>query len=158
MPITPFTRVGRRSHLVLSTMVLAGWLATGPALGPSARADLVGCRSDPVVVLSNGVTLDLSADIDDIVGDVQQVSYTLHIPAGTFPLAVIGTDGLMGLKESFAVSADGAPNTYATDTVVKTLAPGVGVVATTAAVARITIGKASATGQTPQHLQVSFST
>jgi hypothetical protein len=158
MPITPFTRVRYGRHLVLSTMVLAGWLATGPALGPGARADLVGCRSDPVVLLSNGVALDLSADIVDTIGDVQQVSYTLHVPADTFALAVIGTDGLMGLKESFSISADGAPNTYTTDTLVKTLAPGVGVVATTDAVALITIGQASATGQTPQHLKVSFST
>jgi hypothetical protein len=158
MPITPFTRVRYRRHLVLSTIVLAGWLATGPGLGLSAQADLIGCRSDPVVRLSNGVTLDLSADIDDTVDDVQQVSYTLHIPAGTFPLAVVGTDGIMGLKESFSVSTDSAPNAYTTDTVVTTLAPGVGVVATTAAVNVITIGQASATGKTPQHLQVSFST
>jgi hypothetical protein len=143
---------------VLSTVVLAGWLAAGPGLGLSAQADLVGCRSDPIVLLSNGVALDLSAAIDDTIGDVQQVSYTLHIPTGTFALAVIGTDGLMGLKESFSISADGAPHTYATDTAVTTLAPGVGVVATTAAVAVLTIGQASATGQTPQQLHVSFST
>ena len=107
---------------------LAAALLLAPAHTPAARAyDF--CRSDPAVLLSDGATVDLSAAIADSLADVQGVSYTLHTPPGTFVVAWAGTDGLMGLKETFRSIADAPTGTYASTTVVTTTATPVGVVA-----------------------------
>jgi len=68
---------GLKVTVVLTTLALL--------LAPrsSARAKISGCRSDPVVLLSTGVAVDLSAAIDDAATDVQQVAYTVHAPVGT---------------------------------------------------------------------------
>ena len=86
------------------------------------------------MLLSNGVLLDLSATINDSAADVQQTLYTLHAPVGTQVMAVLGTDGAIGLTERFAFSADAPANTYVTQTVVDTGAAGVSVTANTTVV------------------------
>ncbi len=89
---------------VLGGAVVASGLLAGGLPAPSAHAALA-CRSDPIVVLSNGVTLELSATIFDDVSDVQQVNYTLQAPKGVTVQRVITTDGAVGYKEHFAVQA-----------------------------------------------------
>lgn len=111
-----------------STLLSVGTLISSGA-PPAAHADLVICRSDPVITLSNGVTIDLSADITDGAADVRQVAYLLHIPLGIQVVAVVGTDGLIGLKEVFTVVADTLPGTYDSTTFVTTGQHGVAVTA-----------------------------
>jgi len=87
---------------------------------PSALAYVGGCRTDPVVVLSNGAALDLSAGISDNLSDVRSVVYVVHAPVGIHETAVINTSGLMGLKETVQFSADDAVNTFDVSTTVST--------------------------------------
>ena len=87
---------------------------------PSRSLAAVACRSDPIVILSNGIVLDLSATINDTVDDVTEVRYTLHVPSGIGIVTAISTDGAVGYRERFAVQADSAPGTYSTVIRVKT--------------------------------------
>jgi hypothetical protein len=149
-------RVRRRAGR-LALAVVAALLVLAHALLVTvtpAHAEIVGCRSDPVVTLSNGVTFDLSATIDDAASDVQQTLYVLHAPVGTQVVSVVGTDSLVGLTEHFAFYADEAPHTYATDTIVSTGASTIAVTANTVVVGASGSSAASASGQAQQDLQV----
>src|SRR5690349_4855527 len=90
-------------------------------LGPEAGyAAGIRCRSDPAVVLSNGAIIDLSADIDANLWDVQTVDYVLHVPAGVQALAVVRTPNWPTTKETFRIVADQPKNVYDSTTVVTT--------------------------------------
>ncbi len=122
----------------------------------TARASIGGCRSDPVVTLSNGVALDLSAAIDDTANDVRGTTYTLHAPVGTRVVAVAGTDGVLGLTERFVFQADQAASTYVTQTVVQTGQGGVAVSATTDVVGAGATLTGTAAGVSGQPLRVAL--
>lgn len=126
----------------LGAALLAAGLLAAPLGAPRADA-VVACRSDPIVVLSNGVVLDLSADIDDDASDVTSVRYTLHGPAGVWVARSLSTDGPVGYDESFAYIPDASAGVYRDETVVTTGAAPVGVTATVAG------GYASTLGVTP---------
>ena len=104
--------VGIRVLLGLEVSCLALVLAF--ARVPGAHAEVSVCYTDPVVVLSNGNTLDLSDTIGDNYLDVQQIVYTLHAPAGTSVANVIYTSGPIGPKESLRFYADQPAGQYAT--------------------------------------------
>lgn len=123
-------RAAHQRRPVLATGALAATLLALALPTPAARAAIGACGSDPAVVLSNGVTVDLSASIADDATDVQQVAYTLHAPAGTTVVAWIGTDGPLGPAETLRYVADDAPDTYDSSTTVRTGATGVSVTAT----------------------------
>ncbi len=106
---------------------LALSLVAGMVLAPKAQASLGACGSDPIVVLSNGVIVDLSALIGDAASDVQQVNYILHVPAGLTVRFVIHTPSRLGSKEVLQLFADDAANTYDGVTQVDTVARGIGV-------------------------------
>ncbi|HLJ68712.1 MAG TPA: hypothetical protein VKX16_15250 [Chloroflexota bacterium] len=105
----------------------------------SAQAYVGGCRTDPVVVLSNVGTLDLSATINDTLSDVKQVVYVVHAPAGIHELAVVNTSGLMGLKETVKFYADDAGNTFDVFTTVYTGQNGVPVTANASVVSPLNL-------------------
>jgi hypothetical protein len=94
-----------------------------------AQAAMLGCRSDPAVVLSNGLVLDLSADIAAKPWEVQQVVYTLHIPRGVNAVAILRTRTWPTSVERFVITADNAPGRYDSTTVVYTRRKGVAVTA-----------------------------
>ena len=96
-------------------------------LGDKAYAVNPGCRSDPTVLLSNGTTLDLSADIAVPIWNVQRVDYTLHIPAGLAVVATVFTPSWPTTIEHLTVYADNPPSRYSTDTLVQTKSHGVAV-------------------------------
>ena len=82
-----------------------------------------GCRSDPIVVLSNGTVLDLSATIGldvSLVSDITQISYTLHAPAGTTVAKVVSTDGDVNYKEQFTLRTDTSAGVYGVQAQVQT--------------------------------------
>jgi hypothetical protein len=142
----------------LGSAVLVLALLAGPLSLHHALAGLSGCRSDPAVVLSNGATLDLSADITDSEPDVRRVDYVVHAPAGTVVVAVVNTDGLIGMKETFRFYADSNWNTYRTVTTVYTGASAVQVTASSLAVSvlGVTLGVSSARGTSGQPLSIQF--
>jgi hypothetical protein len=105
-----------------------------------------GCASDPFVVLSNGATVHLDAVLPNTpIGDLQSVSYTLVIPAGTTVVQQVNTDGVVGTKEQFQYSATNSTGAYRTSTLVQTLTTGDPVTATTSiSIASASIGTVGA--------------
>lgn len=151
----PLRVVGRgRRPWLLAPLVAGLCLAAVPP--GTARASIGGCRSDPVVTLSNGVVLDLSATIADTADDVRGTTYTLHAPVGTGVVAVVGTDGVLGLTERFVFQADQVPSTYVTQTVVRTGQGGVAVSVTTDVVGAGATLTGTAAGVSGQPLRVAF--
>jgi hypothetical protein len=139
-------------YIRLGASVLTAALLAGTVAPYMAHAQLVGCRSDPVVSMSDGTQLDLNAVINDSSNDVKQVIYTLHVPVATYVIAY--TPGLLGSKQVVQVTADQNPKTYETITMVKTYTPGIPVTATTKGVRPIKTATASASGNSNQSLTV----
>jgi hypothetical protein len=146
----------RRLPAVLGLAALqAGLLIASPPVS-IAQATLGACNGDPVVVLSNGVTIDLYTTIQDDVSDVQQVVYTLHAPSGTGVISVAYTSGLLGPKEVLWFYADNLPDIYDTATIVSTYTTGIAVTTATTAVPVVGISAtASTSGFDQENLLVS---
>lgn len=108
----------RPSILCLST-ILALLLSVFPHSQP-AYARLAVCRSDPLVLLSDGTVLDISADIGALLWDVKEVHYTLHIPAGLKVVVSVSTPNWPTTVERFTVYADNPPGTFTSTTTVFT--------------------------------------
>ena len=85
-----------------------------------AQAKMIFCRSDPIVVLSNGTILDLSADLTTLLFNVKEVHYELHIPVGVKPILVIHTPAWLTSQETFTYYADQAPGHYAASAIGRT--------------------------------------
>jgi hypothetical protein len=141
---------------VVGIGLVAGWLVAGPTLGPAAHAELGACYTDPVVVLSNGTTLDLSDTINDSELDVQQVSYTIHAPAGIQVVSVTSTSGPLGPKETFKFTSSGSSGQYQITSTVTTGAPSVPVTASAEAVKQMSTSSASAGGWANQQIRLSL--
>jgi hypothetical protein len=124
-------------------ITLAGLLLVGFAFGgplQTAEAAVSGCRADPIVILSDGTILDVTADIGTSVANVKEIHYVIHGPPGVQLVASISTPtlGFMG-KETFKYYDDAPAKQYITDTVVQTTYDNVGVTAHTT-FAKATIG------------------
>jgi len=129
-------------------------LVAGPLLTPNARAELAACYTDPIVVLSNGMTIDISNTIQDSLTDVQQVSYTLHAPAGVSLVSVTYTSGPIGPKETLTYFADGPSDQYAITSAVTTGAHSIYVTASADAVSPGGVASDSAVGWNNQPLRL----
>jgi hypothetical protein len=66
-----------------------------------ASAAFVKCRTDPIFLLSNGDTLNISLDISTDAANVRNATYVLHIPAGVTVKKVTYTAGGLGTKEIY---------------------------------------------------------
>jgi hypothetical protein len=115
---------------LLGVAVLSASLLARSLVAPATHAYVSGCRSDPIVTLSNGYAFDLHATVYDTYDDVQQVTYTLHAPEGTWVTNEVDTS-VLGGKEKFLFRADNPPNTYSAATKVDTLTPQIPVAAET---------------------------
>lgn len=80
-------------------------------VAPGAQAGTGACTSEPIAILSNGYALDVTANISDDAGDVQQVSYTLNIPSGVSLVSWTDTAAL-GPKDSYSVNANNSAGNY----------------------------------------------
>jgi hypothetical protein len=87
--------------LTVASVLAFGAVTAGTALGIS------GCRSDPLVTLSNGYQVRLVAQINDSASNISTVGYKLHIPKGLTVTAVQYDNG--PLAESFGWVADQPP-------------------------------------------------
>lgn len=126
----------------------------GSAAGPNNASAASACRTDPVLVLSNGAEVQLASAIGTDYSNVRSVVYTVHAPRGTAVLLTIYTDNPLGSKERVQFYADQPSNTYTTDTVVNTVTGNSSVTATGLLVSalRITLASGSASGMTNQHV------
>jgi hypothetical protein len=104
---------GRLAPFVFSLLFVL--LSAAPA-----QALRIGCRSDPIILLSNGVVIDMSADIGTALWKVDEVTYTLHAPEGVSVVATISTPSWPTTIERFHFYADNPPGQYTGTTVVKT--------------------------------------
>jgi hypothetical protein len=107
--------------LMLPGVLLLGLFVSSPFV-PTAAAAFKGCRSDPVVVLSDGTILDIQAEIGTDISSVREIHYTVHAPPGVQLIAAIRTP-LLGFegKETFTYIADANPREYVTETLVHTV-------------------------------------
>ena len=115
----------RRRSPLKHLITLVGFLLIGLALSEplvsTSEAAVGGCRSDPIVILSDGTILDVSADISTDVSNVREIHYVVHGPRGVNLVSAISTPtlGFQG-KETFTYYADAVPNQYITETLVQT--------------------------------------
>jgi hypothetical protein len=101
--------------------ILVAGLALAAPLSPVSQAALDGCRADPVIYLSDGTALDVTADIGTSVANVTGIAYYVHVPPGLRAVLYLATPtlGFKG-KETFALIADAPAGQYKTDTFVRT--------------------------------------
>jgi hypothetical protein len=134
---------------VTTASALAGLLTAFSAV--STEASLLRCKSDPIVLLSDGTEVDLSADIDTLPWNVTNVDYTLRVPKGLNTLLVIRTPVWLTTVERFTITADQPTGRYDATAQVKTRTKG-DVRVTANLLVRLTF--ASAVGMTNQRLRV----
>lgn len=108
----------RRALLVFSAVVVL--LLAGVPNSRIADARLAVCRSDPLVLLSDGTVIDISADIGALLFDVTEVHYVLHIPEGLDVVVAVSTPNWPTTIERFTVYADNPPGTFTSTTTVFT--------------------------------------
>lgn len=120
----------RIRRILLSLAVLTVFVLSAVP-GRSALAGWALCRSDPIVILSNGVTMDIGANINVFPWNVQRVDYVLHVPAGVQMVVAIHTPTWLTSQETFTFYADQEPGQYHVETIVHTTSGNASVTATT---------------------------
>ena len=158
-PISAFT-ARRTRHMLLGAALLSASLLARSLVAPDTHAAIGGCRSDPIVTLSDGNVLDLHATVTDTYDDVDQVSYTLYVPNGVWVTSEVDTS-LLGGKEAFRYYGTKfqAPNTYSVSVQVNTGASQIPVVAATdlVGVNRTVLSTAGVSGLSQQVLWMNVS-
>jgi len=146
--------------MLLAAALLSVSLLARSLVAPDTHAAIGGCRSDPIVTLSDGNVLDLHATVTDTYDDVEQVSYTLYVPNGVWVTSEVDTS-LLGGKEAFRYYGTKyqAPNTYSVSVQVNTGASQIPVVAATdlVGVNRTVLSTARVSGQSQQMLWMNVS-
>jgi hypothetical protein len=130
--------------LALLVMSLAG-----AVLPDGAYAGNSACRRDPVVYLSNGMVVQITAEIQAPIEQVERLVYVLRAPQGTNVQRVVYTGGHNNPPETLLFYADMPENTYSTTTTVYTH-----IGASVTAMTRIRNDSASATGNSGEPLTV----
>ena len=119
--MTPIPARPRRPRPLLGAGLLAAGLLAGAVPAPAAHAALARCSSDPIVYLSTGMKVDLTATLATDRSNVKRITYVLHVPAGAQVTRVVYTAGELGHKEAVTV-LDDATGPYTADSVAETYA------------------------------------
>ena len=117
-----------RCHTLRRASVIAASLCAGLALlvtGTGTAFGLTGCRSDPVITLSNGVTLVMWESIGDSASDVKSVKYQVDVPTGVSVRSVVYAGDVAANLQSVTVSANENSGNYDTYSTVKTSKSGI---------------------------------
>ena len=100
-------------------------------LGAPSHAHAAGaCRSDPIVTLSNGLVVHLSATVYDAPSDITAITYTMHAPVGTSVVSVVYPPDPNNIPQTFQFYADNPAGAWDSYTYVNTKTTGIGVTAT----------------------------
>lgn len=113
-----------RGLTVVALASLLGFVATLPSYGSGLR-----CKSDPVVLLSDGTEVDVSADIGTPLWNVSAVNYTLRVPSGVQVVLVLSTPNWPKTVERFRILTDNPAGQYSSVTSVQTTKTNVDVTA-----------------------------
>jgi hypothetical protein len=142
IPATPLSRrlIARAGLLLVLVMTMLSSHPTSAAIRT--------CRTDPVVLLSNGEIIRTDATIGTDIANVQEVKYTIHLPVGVKVIRVIHTSGRISNREVVEFVHDLPPFQYTTITTIKTTTPNVLAVAHTRVLSR----NGSATGLSGERL------
>jgi hypothetical protein len=101
----------------------------GPLRSHDTFASIGFCRSDPIILLSNGHLIQVGARIGDDASDVQQVTYHVSGPAGAKAVRIYNIDAALSGKTTVDYSDSDAQGSYDSEVLVTTGAPGVAVTA-----------------------------
>ncbi len=115
------------------------------------------CRTDPVIVMSDGTGLDITATINTTVSNVASVAYTVDTPRGLSVEQVAYTGGSLSKKEKLIVYADQNPGVYITTTYVTTSSTAtMTTTSTLVQVSSTVITSKSISGHTAQNLTITL--
>jgi len=156
-PISAFT-ARRACHLLLGAAILSATVLAGFPVAPDAHAATGACRSDPVITVDNGDTIDLSTVVSTSQDKVSLVSYTVSMPIGTKVLNEVDPEVLNPVdKLSYQSNQRAGSHAYTVQVQVQTDPPGVPVKAdmTVVTVTRQKLRAGSVQGQSPQTLNLS---
>lgn len=143
--------VGR---LVLGApLVLVGFGFAAQPVGASFST----CGSDPVVMLSNGATVTLSATIGESADAVQRVVYDLRVPHRTTVVSITYGGDVVASKELLRVHDSAPDGTYESGVLVITQDENIPVTATATVVGTST-ATASVSGYAGQFLTIRLTT
>ncbi len=110
-----------RRRALLGAALGAALLAGGPLTAAHPAHAAYGCRADPLVHLTNGTIIDVSAFIAADASAIQGITYVLHGPKDTtFSTVTWPTWDQFTAIETFQYIADQDPGLYRTDTLVRT--------------------------------------
>lgn len=130
--------------LLLVAVLLAAPVST-------ASAALRTCRTDPIVMLSDGHKVSLSVTMATDAANVNEIRYNLRVPQGVTVTDVVYTGGSFAKKEVLFVWFDQQPGVFKSETVVHGASGRFAVTAQTMLMVGV-IGKAS--GQNGDRLVV----
>jgi|SRR5918912_1429504 hypothetical protein len=128
-PNSAFT-ARRARHVLLGAAVLSASVLAGSLAAPAAHAGYSTCASEPVATFSNGYVMDMDATISDDASDVQEVDYTLNVPAGVKLVSWTDT-GVVGPKDKYSVNANNKAGNYTAGVTAQTATPNMNVAAST---------------------------
>jgi hypothetical protein len=161
--MSPLSAFAARHHgrtlLDMTVLSVSASLPARSLMAPATHAAMSGCRSDPVVTLSNRNRLGLSTVATDTYADVQQVSYTLHGRAGTWVTSEVDSS-MLGPNATFHCScADEPPSTHSAGSKIDPPAPQIPVAPTRdlVSVNGTLLSTAWVSGQNPQTLWMTVS-
>jgi hypothetical protein len=114
-----------------------------------SQAAMTGCRSDPIITLSNGVQVQIGNTIADAATNVSTVAYTLHGPLGTTATKIVyPADNTSGIAETFQYIADNQPGNYDSYSAIYDANAGINVDEATTVTNTATLQSISQTAQT----------
>lgn len=102
------------ARLVLLGLGIVGLVVTPINVGALSSV----CRVDPIVILTDGTHLRLTATIQSDDTLIQQINYIVHVPEGAVVRQIIYTGGPFQTGEQVQVYADQAPRVFTTETTV----------------------------------------
>jgi hypothetical protein len=105
-------------RILLATAVIVLGLCIGPLRAGSVSAHYGVCMDDPIIVLSNGVKVQMSATISDTATDVSSIQYALHVPTTVTGIVSITYTSRVTSHETFTLYKDENPGNYDTYTYV----------------------------------------
>jgi hypothetical protein len=109
-----------RLRVLLLAALLFATLLAGPLTSRAALAKLSVCRTDPVIMLSNGRTVAMVATFTTDPSLLTHITYTVVAPAGVTILRVTYSVAPFTSKEKVVLSATNLLKTYTLSTMAQT--------------------------------------